>query len=497
MFACEQDQLGHIVLGSHDGLDSWTIHLSTGLSEDRQRFVSTHERAHHWLHTTTVWGTAMLISGLPHADGALDPTNWLWLGDGCRRTHEAYATWHAVDALDDGLDHLRGNYAYLAHLRTARALVDAVSDDHRSTVLDFVARAAMSPSWLADVSAEDLRSGPLSRTPRPTPDDRLAVLVQAPPGWTELVGRLGEQIAAGASYGELWDLLAEHLGSIGLPTLDAMTVGAWTTTTVGQFNSPSQRRIVLEAASTADRLSDLVDEQQRERLRLHPERLVLAVSRPDADPRPIQSFVHRTAELDAYIVLAWLHSGLLRHQFHTDGQNLPELALGFLDCDRRLDPALAFWLDLSPAPPSVVAHAVAGTKVPALLVTTLRTLDATADNVNFRGWDPAFVLIDSDALVFLRHSEERHEVVRYDIIGVGGDRTLDVLCFQRVAEPSLTYFLPCTAVTGRVFVAWMRERPESFVQEREPFRSIRPQLFTLVNHLLGILHQLHLWGWER
>lgn len=52
------------------------------------------------------------------------------------------------------------------------------------------------------------------------------------------------------------------------------------------------------------------------------------------------------------------------------------------------------------------------TPVPAVLVTTIRTLQATEDDVDFRGLDPAFVLIDSDALMFLRHSQERQDVIR-------------------------------------------------------------------------------------
>lgn len=87
MFRCATDPIWHGVVGYHDGIDTWTLDLATGIGGSFQSFVSLHERSHQALHETTAWGTAMTVLGLgataarSGAEGGL----WEWMGEGAAR----------------------------------------------------------------------------------------------------------------------------------------------------------------------------------------------------------------------------------------------------------------------------------------------------------------------------------------------------------------------------------------------------------------------------
>lgn len=129
VFRCATDPVGHGVVGYHDGVDSWTLDLASGMGGSFQSFVSLHERSHQALHETTAWGTAMtILDWSPLRTSLTVPVAWgSGAGRGCRETHEQFATLAAVESSTEGLNHLAGNYAYLQYYRSAVGLLS-----HRS-----------------------------------------------------------------------------------------------------------------------------------------------------------------------------------------------------------------------------------------------------------------------------------------------------------------------------------------------------------------------------
>jgi ChaB protein len=107
-FQCADDASS--ILGAHDGISSWMLHVGRERSGPEQRFVSAHERLHHELHSTTPWGFVMSVVGgqvTPQARMA-----WRWLAESCRTTHEVFATYFAVLLDDTNPQLLAGNRVY-------------------------------------------------------------------------------------------------------------------------------------------------------------------------------------------------------------------------------------------------------------------------------------------------------------------------------------------------------------------------------------------------
>ena len=90
---------------------------------------------------------------------------------------------------------------------------------------------------------------------------------------------------------------------------------------------------------------------------------------------------------------------------------------------------------------------------------TLWSFHAAGDETDFRGWNETFILIDSDVLAFLNHGIEAGEVLNWSVVGISGDRHLDILVFQRQNSRAETYFMPVSNVTGRMIGQWMQTGP--------------------------------------
>jgi hypothetical protein len=252
---------------------------------------------------------------------------------------------------------------------------------------------------------------------------------------------------------------------------------------------------VIESKSGLDRLSDLIDDQQREKVQLHPQALPLRIVAPDSDGRfEVREFARTAVGIGKHVWLAWLHPGVLRRQFVVAGQPAQSCMLGLLSCDRTHGEPHASWLPFPDVPPGIAARSFSGSDVEPLLFTTLRSMEASSDSDDFRGFEPVFVLLDSDVLRFLRRSEEGGTMF-WSVVGSTGDRTVDVLLFEREALPGVIYMYVCTASTGHLCAAWMRSRPETFKQNRLRFESFTQRAWALVEHIIGAFFIVDLHGW--
>jgi hypothetical protein len=144
----------------------------------------------------------------------------------------------------------------------------------------------------------------------------------------------------------------------------------------------------------------------------------------------------------------------------------------------------------------LAARAVASGDVVPLLFTTLRTLDSTPDEVDFRGFEPAFVLIDSDLLAFLQRSAEDDEPLIWSVVGSTGSRTIDVLVFERAAAPGVLYLYVCSAPTGRLTAAWLSANEGRCTHSDRHFEDLQSRIWALVEHLVGTLWMFDLHGFK-
>ena len=197
---------------------------------------------------------------------------------------------------------------------------------------------------------------------------------------------------------------------------------------------------------------------------MHGQPLPLDLVRPDDAGRfPVDRFARLSADLGAHVWLTWLHPGFLRRQFRTR----PEVdlggqcTLGLLSCDRTHGAAHASWMPWPTVPPGMAALMIRGSNQPVepLLFTTLRTLDATTDEADFRGFEPAFVLVDSDLLAFLTQTVDRGGQAHWSIVGASGDRTIDLLGLEEQSATGVIYVLVCSAPTAQLVARWMELAP--------------------------------------
>ena len=151
-FQCADDASS--ILGAHDGISSWMLHVGRERSGPEQRFVSAHERLHHELHSTTPWGFVMSVVG-----GQVRPEArmvWRWLAESCRTTHEVFATYFAVLLDDTNPQLLAGNRVYQGYQAVGEELRRHLP--HRGVLphlhVDALLRAAMAPRQLLSLSPE-------------------------------------------------------------------------------------------------------------------------------------------------------------------------------------------------------------------------------------------------------------------------------------------------------------------------------------------------------
>ena len=498
-FACQtEDGLGHALLGYHDGIDVWTVDISADPGGRQQYFVSRHESAHHRLHSATPWGLAALACGVPDRNGYVARDSWVAIVDACRRCHEIYATYAAWRAVPDADEILRGNFRYLSYLRDGLFMADSLGrlSEEGDVAVELLLRMAMAPQALALLDLKGLQSSVMQLPLEARPDfrlDRILVAIEDDEGFvTTLRDALRVENDESLDLG----LIRAELTRIGAPTLEPHEESEWTESIVAELDEVHPGRYVIESKFGTDRLSELFDDQQRERVQLHPHPLPLRTVMPDANGRfDVKEFARIASGIGKHVWLTWLHSGVLIRQFEPAEVPADKCMLGLLSCDRTHGEPHASWFPFPDVPPGIAARSFVGSDVEPLLFTTLRSIEAAAESDDFRGFEPAFVLLDSDVLGFLRRSEEGGSMV-WSVIGSTGDRTVDILLLEQVAIPQVVYMYVCTAPTGHMCARWMRSRSEAFVHDPRHFEQFAAHAWALVEHVLGAFFLIDLHGWR-
>jgi hypothetical protein len=504
-----ENGLGHALLGYHDGIDRWTINVAQDSTGRLQSFVSRHEAAHYQLHAATPWGLAVLVAGVPAADGTIGRDRWAALLDGCRRTHEVYATWASAEQTDDADDLLIGNPVYAAYLRDGRRLAWLIAgpDDPPPTDrplgdrapaaasrgVDLLLRLVMAPAALVGTDLATIRSGDVEPGGDELPDSRLAHLL-AELGGSDLLSAVRTAVDVEPTAQLHLDDVFAQLAALGLPSMTFAQQATWTEAIVAELEREHPGRFVIESRADGRDLSTSLDDQQRERVQMHDEPLRLEVLVADDQGRfDTTRFGRSDPVIGKHVWLTWLDPAFLRRQFVTDHPFAPGPVLGLLSCDRTHGDPIASWFAFPEVPPGPAATALGSRDTTPLLFTTLRTLDATGDDVSFRGFEPAFVLIDSNTLAFLERSLQEG-ALDWTVIGSTGSRTIEILIYQQREIPGVFYLYVCSAPTGHLTAAWLRSHDPPCLPDSAAFEPVRPLAWALIEHLLGTFWMFDLYG---
>lgn len=497
-FRCATDPVEHGVLGYHDGVDTWTLDLAGGLGGSLQSFVSLHERSHQALHETTAWGTAMTVLGLAAAPGGSTTTNrlWEWMGRGCTQTHEQFATLAAVEGSTNGLNHLTGNYTYLQYYRSACALLEPLTHElTRVTAADLIYRLTMSPAWLLEFDLNSLLGCEPTWHPGATPDQTLGDLRRALSDQTALTGLLSA-VREQRTYGERWDAAAQVLRTQGIQLHCWAEYEAWLPKIIDEYNRLPGRAMVLVDSTAGDPSQIRAEAMQRERLTLHAGHLTLKWGTAQTSGQSLTpaSFARAHEEMGPHVVLAWLHPEVLRKQSVGVPEKWAEPRLGLLACDRRVEPSLLLWVDFDDAPPSIVAASIRKTPFAPLLMTTLYTLQASDGSIDFRGWAPVFISIDTPMIEFLQSALDRDDSLSYWVIGTAGSRYLDHVVVQFNEDSALNFVYTCSVMTSRAVDDWLVGK-ESVTRRSADEFTHRGALAAFIEHLIGCFWLIELGRW--
>src|SRR5437762_1108997 len=172
-------------LGAYDGVELWSIRLRRGASPEEQALISLHERLHHELQHTTLWGLITRFAGeaLRAGIGTFTARKIFWIGVmRSREVHETYATTLAAGIDDDYVALVERDPEYAAYYRRGLALLSPSKESWPvdRIIIEAVLRACMQAvplQALAGSNLSRLRVADFDRREL-RPDDRLAVLTR-------------------------------------------------------------------------------------------------------------------------------------------------------------------------------------------------------------------------------------------------------------------------------------------------------------------------------
>lgn len=479
MFRCQSEGYEAVVFGAFDGVTTWTNNAYLNLGPLHQEVVGAHEERHLRLQKGTPWGALLMLLALSGDHERLDV-----LADACRRTHESYATYLSVAHVTDGMTAIEDNPLYLDYWRSGAALAAAVGDGPVAlATLEYLFHLAMSPAALADVTLEG-DHGPLTGQ---SPDERLEAIAALLAADSTLAQAIVEAVADNAGAAETQDRIAALLGAQGLPTLSTNQQLAHASRLMDDFNATSlTHRVTVADRSRATAITDQLDYQQYEVVRVHRQPVRLQVGPPPMDDdssHPLTGFVTNDPQLGAHVWGVLLSSSVLARQFTIDGPLDDTRYWGLLSIDRRDAPPQARLWPL-PEAPTAVTEKFAEAGIASVLMTTMSTLTDPGGRTPFSSATPVFVLVDLPALPFLLGLQDEGQPVRWVHPEALGDIVLHMIVFSLDGPDPLHFVMVRSAHTVRSTIEWVR-RNDGFRHDPGLGREVDAHLVALARHLAG------------
>lgn len=434
-----------------------------GFTSPRERVLtSLHERLHHELQNTTLWGLITRFADDYRRAGIWQPVaNALfWIGVlRAQLVHETYATTLAVGFDDDYAAVLDGNPEYKAHYARGVGLLDATTETWPVDrfIIDAALRGCMTATELTDVAG----AMPYARiadfdAPGVRPDARLLELQRI--DLRPLRDQVAEPPRTMAELRAVHDAVAGYLSRHGLRTLssgeyrDAIIA----LTSVAQRLLPDTTIEFVE--ERADPVQDDLEELQRERIELHAAPLpVELVGLDEVGQRPID-FLRDHHEVGTHVLAVWARADLLARQFSVPnplegrhGEHL--LVVQTAGNNDAGTPVVRLAVIEGLDDISVLARLWSNIRV--LYLTTTASIDDAPPQASFTGEQTLFVLADQPVFEQLRHTLGRDATVRWERAPVSGDRTLTVFVYEVDALPGTVYLHLATEVGAYALSYWL------------------------------------------
>lgn len=495
LFACASGVFAHTLLGAHDGRESWTVMVGRERSQTEQLLVSLHEKKHHELHTSSPWGLFMMTAGGPGPADVLVTH----LGEGCRQTHELFATYFSVADDEDFLALLADNTTYRSYYHRARQLgSNGGRVSHR--LIDALLRSAMAGSELLEITGRDVLEFEAHDVPqRWMPDSRLRA-IEAVTGHLAIPADLDDIDTDPDGLVSYRDTISEVLTGAGAPTMSFAEQRSWTERLVADLEASEEAdgfRFTVETIEPEDRLASDLDDLGRERLQLHPTRLPVEFVNPDDLRERARDFARSHREIGVHSLVIWLRRDLVARQFAI-GDPEPHQGdrplLGLLAADRVNGDPVARICAFDHVSPAALWAATSATHR-LLFLTTLATIVDTPGDEAFDGIAPVFALIDQPVMAFAQHTLDQGAGLRWRVIGVEGDRDLALFVFQNSAIADVFYLSFATVATRHHLGRWLTGLAEQgFAQDDAVAGDHEGAIDALVEHIVGTFWRLDQFG---
>lgn len=481
-------------LGRYDGVDLWTLHSWSLGSVHEQVFASLHERLHHELQSTTLWGLITRFADDYVRSETYRVSARLLFWTGVMRSqlvHETYATTLAVGVDEEYFALLQSNAAYLDRYRCGMALLGSTPDTwpRDRFVIDASLRACMmSPGLLAHATEMPaVRVADLDRDAH-RPDERLSLLggIDLRP----LREAVAEPPASIAQLRELHDVCALHLSAHGLPTAGSDDARTAIEALVGRARDLLGLEITIDE-DRDDPVADDAEEWQRERIELHPGRLsALTTTLREAATQPVL-FIRDHPRLGNHVLIVWLRPDVLARQLsgftYAGGGHV--LALQAAGVDDGGNAIVRIAIADETGDPSELAASF--TKVETLILTTLSSLVDAPPSAAFSGPQDLYVLVDQPALEALRHAFGRGPPVRWARLQVSGDQRLKGLVWEASGLRGVIHLHLASEASHLTLVRWLAAQPKELsIHDQNVLRSREMQIDAIVQHLFAAWHVL-------
>lgn len=487
-------QVAGQTFGAYDGVDVWTLRSWTLRTTHERVFASLHERLHHELQSSTLWGLLTRFTDDYSASPDYRSSARLLFWVGVMRSqmvHETFATTLAAGMDPEYVALLDNNPGYRARYETGVGLLQSSPETWPKDrlVVDAVLRACMLAPALVTLIQElpSIRVAELD-TPANRPDARMLKLIEL--DLRPLRQEVPELPLTISQLDAFHDRCARYLTARGLPTPEMAEVSPAVEAMVERARELLGLDITIDTERT-DAVADDAQAAQRERIELHEAPLPARVTTlAEAAAHP-ELFVRAHPSLGNHVLIVWVRQDVLARQL----EGLPALdqnpVLALQAADAGTDGVAVTRLAICTETDDPSELAAAFTSVETLILTTLSTLLDAPATARFAGQQDLYVLVDTPVVEALTLAFERGAPVTWARLEVNGDQQLKGLIWEAAGLPGVLHLYLAADASHLALVRWLALQPEQLATaDQNLMRSRQMHLDALVQHLFAAWHVL-------
>lgn len=447
----------------------WDVYRAALGESTSQIVVSLHERLHHELQYTTVWGLMTEMFARLAADHVAPADHFARLAahgrDASRTVHETFATVHSVGSNRRRLEWLDKHSEHRPYYDIGVRLAGGPIDSNRIGV-DSLLRITMAAPQLLHILAAGLgsvRLRDLSSTVL-RPDDRLRQVLLVLDDVVRPVPPEATDTQSLAAYHDAVTVAARHAG------FDVMTSGEIRSCfdliieSIEHLHPELHAR--LEIDTTREPIADDLDESQRERIVLRDAGGLTVV---EVDELNATDLINLHSEFGPHLALLWLKASQFRDQFAWYGSTLKDdeyvVALARPHESDGVTVGLrAFIMDGAGGPDTLARH-LSGLSM--IAITTARSLFDAPGSATSSCVPRLYAVVDAPVLRQLEHTIGAPSLVEWDSFDMNPGDELCTTVFEVEALPGIRW-LQLATIAGRSYLhTWLNAQPSEGIRRNE------------------------------